>query len=67
MPMSLQSFPFANSPDIIRTIANKNWELSNSLTPSLSALPVINDFRPDQIKRGYSDPMLQTNIIGNFF
>ncbi|XP_063533466.1 uncharacterized protein LOC134743752 [Cydia strobilella] len=56
-PMSLQSFPFGNSPDIVRSIASKNWELSNNLSPM--ALPA--ELRPDPVKR--FDPMLQTNII----
>ncbi|XP_013200206.2 uncharacterized protein LOC106142841 isoform X1 [Amyelois transitella] len=60
-PVSLQSFPFGNSPDIIRTIANKNWELSNNLSP-IPILPVTSDVRPEPMKRTY-DPMLQTNII----
>ncbi|XP_052755956.1 uncharacterized protein LOC113515306 [Galleria mellonella] len=60
-PVTLQSFPFGNSPDIIRTIANKNWELSNNLAP-IPALPITSELRPDPVKRAY-DPMLQTNII----
>ncbi|XP_053603381.1 uncharacterized protein LOC128671157 [Plodia interpunctella] len=60
-PMPLQSFPFGNSPDIIRAIASKNWELSNNLSP-IPVLPVSSDLRPEPIKRTY-DPMLQTNII----
>ncbi|KAM3967372.1 uncharacterized protein ACR2FA_011720 [Aphomia sociella] len=60
-PMALQSFPFGNSPDIIRTISNKNWELSNNLSP-VPALPVTSDLRSEPVKRAY-DPMLQTNII----
>lgn len=59
---ALQSFPFANNPDIIRSIASKSWELSNNLSP-LPSLPVITDLRPEPVKRTY-DPMLQTNIIG---
>lgn len=57
---ALQSFPFGNSPDIIRSIASKNWELSNNLSPA--SLPVSSDLRPESVKR--FDPMLQTNIIG---
>ncbi|XP_059062411.1 uncharacterized protein LOC131855184 [Achroia grisella] len=60
-PMTLQSFPFGNSPDIIRTIASKNWELSNNLSP-IPVLPITSDLRPEPVKRAY-DPMLQTNII----
>ncbi|CAG9795112.1 unnamed protein product [Diatraea saccharalis] len=54
----LQSFPFGNSPDIIRTIVNKNWELNNNLSP----VPVLPLTSSDAVKR--YDPMLQTNIIG---
>ncbi|RVE43532.1 hypothetical protein evm_011817 [Chilo suppressalis] len=57
----LQSFPFGNSPDIIRSIASKNWELSNNLSP-VPVLPISSDMRPEPAKR--YDPMLQTNIIG---
>ncbi|KAJ0178685.1 hypothetical protein K1T71_005460 [Dendrolimus kikuchii] len=57
---ALQSFPFGNSPDIIRTIATKNWELNNNLSP-VPALPLA-ELRPEPMKRAY-DPMLQTNII----
>ncbi|KAI8424506.1 hypothetical protein MSG28_002969 [Choristoneura fumiferana] len=57
-PMALQSFPFGNSPDIIRSIASKNWELSNNLSP----MTLAGELRPDAVKR--FDPMLQTNIIG---
>ncbi|XP_041970235.1 uncharacterized protein LOC121726786 [Aricia agestis] len=57
---NLQSFPFGNSPDIIRTISGKTWDMSNSLAgPSL---PVTSELRPEPVKR--YDPMLQTNIIG---
>ncbi|KAL0882569.1 hypothetical protein ABMA27_001022, partial [Loxostege sticticalis] len=59
-PVALQSFPFGNSPDIIRSIASKNWELSNNLSP-IPVLPVSTDLRPEPVKR--FDPMLQTNII----
>ncbi|KOB78928.1 Uncharacterized protein OBRU01_00432, partial [Operophtera brumata] len=55
-----KSFPFGNSPDILRTIASKTWDLSNNLTPMVS-LPVTTDLRPETVKR--FDPMLQTNII----
>ncbi|KOB52070.1 Ribosome biogenesis protein Urb2, partial [Operophtera brumata] len=57
---ALQSFPFGNSPDILRTIASKTWDLSNNLSPMVS-LPVTTDLRPETVKR--LDPMLQTNII----
>ncbi|CAK1599013.1 unnamed protein product [Parnassius mnemosyne] len=55
-----QSFPFGNSADIIRSVASKSWDLSNSLLPP--ALPVSSELRPEPVKRTY-DPMLQTNII----
>ncbi|KAJ8733341.1 hypothetical protein PYW08_001639 [Mythimna loreyi] len=57
---ALQSFPFGSSPDIIRTIANKNWELSNNLSP-VPALPVSSELRPEAIKRTF-DPMLQQSM-----
>ncbi|KAJ2951988.1 hypothetical protein O0L34_g4251 [Tuta absoluta] len=59
---ALQSFPFGNSPDIIRAIASKNWEMSNNLSPYPS-LPVSSELRPEPVKRTF-DPMLQSNIIG---
>ncbi|PZC86599.1 hypothetical protein B5X24_HaOG206160 [Helicoverpa armigera] len=58
---SLQSFPFGSSPDIIRTIANKNWELSNNLSP-VPALPVSSDLRPEAMKRTYDPMMQQSNL-----
>ncbi|XP_072940110.1 uncharacterized protein [Epargyreus clarus] len=60
-PASLQSFPFGNSPDIIRSIASKSWEMSNNLSP-MPSLPIASDLRPEPVKRTY-DPMLQTNVI----
>ncbi|KAI5646596.1 hypothetical protein NE865_01530 [Phthorimaea operculella] len=57
---ALQSFPFGNSPDIIRAIASKNWEMSNNLSPY--QLPVTSELRPEPVKRTF-DPMLQSNII----
>ncbi|KAL4706448.1 hypothetical protein ACJJTC_003020, partial [Scirpophaga incertulas] len=53
----LQSFPFGSSGDIIRSIANKNWELSNNLSP----MAALSDIRQEPVKR--YDPMLQTNIL----
>ncbi|XP_049870149.1 uncharacterized protein LOC126369649 [Pectinophora gossypiella] len=58
---SLQSFPFGGSPDIIRTIASKNWDLNNNLSP-YNSLPVSTELRPEPAKRVY-DPMLQTNMM----
>lgn len=58
---ALQSFPFGSSPDIIRSIANKNWELSNNLSP-VPALPVSSELRPEAIKRTY-DPMLTNSML----
>ncbi|XP_045484843.1 uncharacterized protein LOC110996992 [Pieris rapae] len=57
----LQSFPFGGSPDIVRSIASKSWDMSNNLN-AVPALPVSSDLRPEIAKRGY-DPMLQTNVI----
>ncbi|CAG9135510.1 unnamed protein product [Plutella xylostella] len=64
-PPSLQSFPFASSPDIIRSIASRNWELSNALSPGAPARPV-SEMRSEmrsEVKRSAYDPMLQTNIL----
>ncbi|GBP47679.1 hypothetical protein EVAR_28082_1 [Eumeta japonica] len=63
-PITLQSFPFGNSADIVRSIASKNWQLSNNLTPVIPTLPVITELRPEQMTKRSFDPMLQTNIIG---
>ncbi|XP_038223148.1 uncharacterized protein LOC119840542 isoform X2 [Zerene cesonia] len=57
----LQSFPFGGSPDIIRSISGKTWEMSNNLGV-VPALPVSTDLRPEIAKRAY-DPMMQTNVI----
>ncbi|XP_045447064.1 uncharacterized protein LOC123655294 [Melitaea cinxia] len=57
-----QSFPFGGSPDIIRSISGKTWDLSNNLGV-IPSLPITSDLRPEPVKRTY-DPMLQTNIIG---
>ncbi|CAK1546268.1 unnamed protein product [Leptosia nina] len=57
----LQSFPFGGSPDIVRSIAGKSWDMSNNLGV-VPALPVSTDLRPEIAKRAY-DPMLQTNVI----
>ncbi|XP_023940799.1 uncharacterized protein LOC112047791 isoform X2 [Bicyclus anynana] len=60
-PVTLQSFPFGGSPDIMRSIAGKNWDMNNNLA-ALPPMPVSSEFRPEPVKRSY-DPMLQTNII----
>ncbi|XP_046963198.1 uncharacterized protein LOC124532354 isoform X2 [Vanessa cardui] len=56
-----QSFPFGGSPDIIRSISGKTWDLSNNLGV-IPSLPVTSDLRPEPVKRTY-DPVLQTNVI----